>query len=203
MIVTVGIWLGQARQGFRYADGGAVRREIEKSRGFFRRYRRHPALLMWGLGNEMEGSGDDPEIWRTVNEIARVADPEDPNHPTMTVMAEPGPQEGGVDVALSGGQRARDQLVRGTGDAAEEAREGEVGPPMWSPSSARRAPGKSGRRPGTHRSSRGALTRPGSTATIARVHRRPAPALPGLLRVLLGPQTGGDLTWRRDVSALG
>ena len=73
-----------------YADASAVRREVEKARGFFRRYRRHPALLMWGLGNEMEGSGDNPEIWRTVNEIARVAKSEDPDHPTMTVIAEAG-----------------------------------------------------------------------------------------------------------------
>ena len=56
LTVTVGIWLGQERQGFNYADADSVRREVEKARGFFRRYRRHPALLMWGLGNEMEGS---------------------------------------------------------------------------------------------------------------------------------------------------
>jgi hypothetical protein len=90
LTVTIGIWLGQERQGFNYADAEAVRREVEKARGFFRRYRRHPALLMWGLGNEMEGSGDNPVIWQTVNEIARVAKVEDPNHPTMTVIAEAG-----------------------------------------------------------------------------------------------------------------
>jgi hypothetical protein len=45
---------------------------------------------MWGLGNEMEGSGDNPLIWRAVNEIARVAKAEDPDHPTMTVIAEAG-----------------------------------------------------------------------------------------------------------------
>ncbi len=90
LTVTVGIWLGQERQGFNYADAASVRREVEKSRGFFRRYRRHPALLMWGLGNEMEGSGDNPAIWRTVNEIARLAKSEDPDHPTMTVIAEAG-----------------------------------------------------------------------------------------------------------------
>lgn len=88
--VTIGIWLGQERQGFNYADEAAVRREVEKARGFFRRYRNHPALLMWGLGNEMEGGGDNPVIWRTVNEIARIAKQEDPNHPTMTVIAEAG-----------------------------------------------------------------------------------------------------------------
>jgi Glycosyl hydrolases family 2, TIM barrel domain len=90
LTVTVGIWLGQERQGFNYADAESVRREVEKARGFFRRYRRHPALLMWGLGNEMEGSGENPAIWRTVNEIARLAKSEDPDHPTMTVIAEAG-----------------------------------------------------------------------------------------------------------------
>ena len=90
LTVTVGIWLGQERQGFNYADAHSVRGEVEKARAFFRRYRRHPALLMWGLGNEMEGSGDNPVIWRTVNEIARVAKSEDPDHPTMTVIAEIG-----------------------------------------------------------------------------------------------------------------
>ena len=90
LTVTVGIWLGQPRQGFRYDNEAAVRGEIEKSRRFFRRYRDHPAVLMWGIGNEMEGSGDDPKIWKAVNEIARIARQEDPNHPTMTVVAELG-----------------------------------------------------------------------------------------------------------------
>jgi hypothetical protein len=90
LTVTIGIWLGQERQGFNYSDAASVRREVEKSRSFFRRYRRHPALLMWGLGNEMEGSGDNDVIWQTVNEIAKVAKSEDPDHPTMTVIAEAG-----------------------------------------------------------------------------------------------------------------
>ena len=42
LTVTVGIWLGQERQGFNYSDAGSVRREVEKARAFFRRYRRHP-----------------------------------------------------------------------------------------------------------------------------------------------------------------
>ena len=90
LTVTVGIWLGQPRQGFDYGNEAAVRGEVEKSRRFFRRYKNHPAVLMWGLGNEMEGSGDDPRVWKAVNEIARVAREEDPNHPTMTVVAELG-----------------------------------------------------------------------------------------------------------------
>jgi hypothetical protein len=93
LTVAVGIWLGQPRQGFRYDNEAAVKGEIEKSRRFFRRYKDHPAVLMWGLGNEMEGDGNDPRVWKAVNEIARIAHQEDPNHPTMTVVAELGGQK--------------------------------------------------------------------------------------------------------------
>src|SRR5579871_2867025 len=47
LTVTIGIWLGQERQGFNYADPAQVRGEVEKTRRFIRRYRHHPALLMW------------------------------------------------------------------------------------------------------------------------------------------------------------
>jgi hypothetical protein len=45
---------------------------------------------MWGIGNEMEGSGKNPAIWYAVNDIARKCKQIDPNHPTMTVIAELG-----------------------------------------------------------------------------------------------------------------
>ena len=93
LTVTVGLWLGHERHGFRYDDAAAVRGEIAKARETFRRYKGHPALLLWGLGNEMEGDGNNPLVWKTVNEIARVAKAEDPNHPTMTVIAEAGGQK--------------------------------------------------------------------------------------------------------------
>jgi hypothetical protein len=38
----------------------------------------------------MEGDGNDPNIWKTVNAISRIAHQEDSNHPTMTVVAELG-----------------------------------------------------------------------------------------------------------------
>lgn len=88
--VCVGIWLGQERQGFNYGNEGAVRAEVEKCVRMVHRYKDHPAVLMWGLGNEMEGSGENEKIWRTVNEISQKVKAEDPNHPTMTVIAEIG-----------------------------------------------------------------------------------------------------------------
>lgn len=90
--VTVGIWLGHRRHGFDYDDEAQVRAQFERARQVVLRYRDHPALLLWGIGNEMEGfeDGDDPAAWAAVNEIAAMVKELDPLHPTMTVTAEIG-----------------------------------------------------------------------------------------------------------------
>jgi hypothetical protein len=90
--VTVGIWLGHERQGFDYSDEVQVSEQFERARQAVLRYKDHPAVLLWGVGNEMEGyeSGDSPVIWSAVNDIAAMIKEIDPNHPTMTVTAELG-----------------------------------------------------------------------------------------------------------------
>ena len=90
--VTVGIWLGHERHGFNYRDEIQVREQLERARQIVLRYKDHPAVLLWGIGNEMEGfeSGDDPVIWAAVNDVAAMVKQVDPAHPTMTVTAEIG-----------------------------------------------------------------------------------------------------------------
>jgi len=92
MTVTVGIYLGHARHGFDYGDKVQVQEQLARAREAVLRYKDHPALLLWGVGNEMEGmeSGDDPQIWAAVNDIAAMIKELDPHHPTMTVTAEIG-----------------------------------------------------------------------------------------------------------------
>jgi len=89
LTVTVGIWLGHERHGFDYNDQNQVREQLERAREAVLRYRDHPALLLWGIGNEMEGfeDGDSPVIWKAVNDVAAMVKELDPNHPTMTVTA--------------------------------------------------------------------------------------------------------------------
>ena len=90
--VTVGIWLGHERHGFDYADEAQVQKQMEYAREIVLKYKDHPAVLLWGIGNEMEGfeSGDNPAIWKAVNDIAAMVKQTDPAHPTMTVTAEIG-----------------------------------------------------------------------------------------------------------------
>jgi hypothetical protein len=90
--VTVGIWLGHERHGFNYNDAGQVAAQYQAARKAILRYKDHPAVLMWALGNEMEGyaRGDNAAIWSAINNLATLAKKLDPNHPTMTVVAEIG-----------------------------------------------------------------------------------------------------------------
>ena len=90
--MAVGIWLGHERHGFKYGDPAQVAEQKERARQAILRYKDHPAVLLWGIGNEMEGyeKGDNPAVWKAVNDIAALAKQLDPNHPTMTVVAEIG-----------------------------------------------------------------------------------------------------------------
>jgi hypothetical protein len=92
LTVTVGIWLGHERHGFNYNDADQLARQNEQALRAILRYKDHPALLLWGIGNEMEGTGkgDNAAIWSAVNNLAILVKKLDPNHPTMTVVAEIG-----------------------------------------------------------------------------------------------------------------
>lgn len=92
LAVVVGHWLGHERHGFDYDNEEMVQEQFNRVKRDVMKYKDHPAVLMWGVGNEMEGfdSGDNPKIWNHVQDIALMIKEIDPNHPTMTVTAEIG-----------------------------------------------------------------------------------------------------------------
>lgn len=92
MTVLLGLWVGQERQGFDYDDAKSVKAQLEGFRAVVRTYKDHPALLMWGVGNENDLFYKNFKAWNAINDICKMIHEEDPNHPTMTVTA-------GLDVA--------------------------------------------------------------------------------------------------------
>ncbi len=90
--VVFGLWTGQERQGFDYNDSKAVLAQLAQFREVVRTYKDHPAILMWGLGNENDLFYTDFKVWDALNDIAEMIHEEDPNHPVMHVTA-------GLDVA--------------------------------------------------------------------------------------------------------
>lgn len=90
LTVTVGIWIGHKQHGFNYDDPAAVRRQFEEVKKGVLKYKDHPAVLMWGLGNEMEMNNESPALWKAIQDLAAMVHEVDPQHPTMTVIAELG-----------------------------------------------------------------------------------------------------------------
>ena len=95
LTVTAGFWMGHERHGFDYSDAAMVKAQFEKAREAVLAHRNHPALLIWAVGNEMEWHpGTNEQIYKSVNDVARMIKELDPHHPTMTVLG--GVGEGGI-----------------------------------------------------------------------------------------------------------
>lgn len=89
--VIVGFWLEHPRRGFDYRDPSQANAQLERLAAFVKRYKAHPALLMWGVGNEVEAElDDDSAVWPGIGQAARLVRRLDPHHPVMAVLAEAG-----------------------------------------------------------------------------------------------------------------
>jgi hypothetical protein len=85
--VCVGFWIEHERHGFDYNDDQAVAAEIRRHCQVIDQLKDHPAVLMWGIGNEVELQATNPRVYDVIQAIAAHAKKVDPHHPTMTVMA--------------------------------------------------------------------------------------------------------------------
>ena len=87
LAVAVGIDLVHVRHGGRYDDPSFVEAQAQRAREIVAAHRNHPAVLLWGIGNEMALDGDPAVVYRATNVIARAVREVDPHHPTMAVVA--------------------------------------------------------------------------------------------------------------------
>ena len=87
LFVTMGLDVARERHGFNYDDPAAVARQLEGLRAQVVKYKDHPALLLWGIGNELNLDAKNPKVWNAVNDIAKMIHEVDPNHPAMTMLA--------------------------------------------------------------------------------------------------------------------
>lgn len=85
--VMMGLWVQHERHGFDYNDEAKVKAQLENFRREIKKFKDHPALLLWGIGNEYELEYSNTKVWAAVNDIAQMVHDEDPNHPTSTVTA--------------------------------------------------------------------------------------------------------------------
>lgn len=87
LMVCMGIEIGRERHGFDYDDSVVVRRQLEFAVNEVKKYKDHPALLCWGIGNELNLRYTNPRVWMAVNEIAAKIHEIDSNHLVTTMLA--------------------------------------------------------------------------------------------------------------------
>jgi hypothetical protein len=85
--VMLGMWVQHERHGFDYNDPEKIQNQLNNFKIAVEKYKDHPALLLWGIGNEYELDYSNTNVWAAVNDIAKMVKELDPNHPTSTVTA--------------------------------------------------------------------------------------------------------------------
>jgi len=93
LTVSAGIWLEPESSWFSYSNPEHCAKQAERVRKEVMLYRNHPALLAWGLGNEVEGDGTNTAFWRQLDMLALLVRQLDPAHPTFTAVAGMGPEK--------------------------------------------------------------------------------------------------------------
>ena len=81
-----------------HARSLAVQAQVDDLALEVEKYRDHPALLAWGVGNELEHVNEEADsdttaiilMWRAINLTAQMVKSLDPHHPTISVTADLG-----------------------------------------------------------------------------------------------------------------
>jgi hypothetical protein len=87
LMVCMGLDVARQRHGFDYSDKQAVAEQLAAMEQDVLALKDHPALLMWGIGNELNLRHSNPKVWNAVNDISTMIHRLDPNHPTTTMLA--------------------------------------------------------------------------------------------------------------------
>jgi hypothetical protein len=87
LYVTLGLSVGRERLGFDYNDPASVRRQMDEVRSEVLKYKDHPAVIIWAIGNELNLRATNTAVWDAVNGISKMIHQVDPNHLTTSPLA--------------------------------------------------------------------------------------------------------------------
>ena len=87
LTVSLGLPVAAERFGFDYDDDASIAAQRRNVEDAVRRYKDHPALLAWIIGNELDMRHTNPRVYNEVNALSRLIQAIDPNHPTTTTIS--------------------------------------------------------------------------------------------------------------------
>ena len=86
LTVAMGLPVAAERFGFDYDDAESITKQRANVRDAVLKYKDHPALLAWIIGNELDMSFTNHRVYDEVNELSRMIHALDPNHVTTTTI---------------------------------------------------------------------------------------------------------------------
>lgn len=86
LTVAMGLPVAAERFGFDYDDVASKAEQRENVRAAVLKYKDHPALLAWIIGNELDMSFTNHRVYDEINELSRMIHELDPNHVTTTTI---------------------------------------------------------------------------------------------------------------------
>ncbi len=87
MYVLLGIYLPKPSDDNDYTSDSFRDKQKKIITAIVNQFKNHPALLGWGVGNEIEVYPKDFQVWRRLNSFVRLVKEIDPNHPVTSVIA--------------------------------------------------------------------------------------------------------------------
>jgi hypothetical protein len=85
--VLMGISFGRERHGYDYNDEVFVAAQRDSIINVVKKYKDHPALLGWIIGNEINLGAENLKVYDAVEEISKIIHEIDANHPTTFTLA--------------------------------------------------------------------------------------------------------------------
>lgn len=102
--VTIGLPMKmESVHQFDYSNKRTVSTQFQEMKKLVLEYKDHPALLFWAIGNELSVGRlekgvwvkyKNKNVWKAVNDVARMIHEVDPNHPAMTVSGDETGEDG-------------------------------------------------------------------------------------------------------------
>lgn len=91
LYVNFGLYMRRETDGFDYNNEAAVAQQLAEMKEAVDRFKDHPALLCWSIGNEAEASYTNLKLWTAVNDVAAYIKEADSNHPTTVALSNSDP----------------------------------------------------------------------------------------------------------------
>ncbi|MFD0961046.1 golvesin C-terminal-like domain-containing protein [Paenibacillus chungangensis] len=85
--VVIGLWIEHYSGDDFINQKAKVQTNLDQLKAYVDKYKDHPAVLAWGVGNEVDKTTSPREVYDAINHLAQYIKDQDKNHPTMIVLA--------------------------------------------------------------------------------------------------------------------